>query len=96
MARVKGSGNSRFVGRVTFTSATKEMRRFDKLPPEVREALRSCRGDVSTEGLIEVCRKFPVAEVVVALRVEDLRSTEDFIVAEFGREAVAVLLGEEG
>ena len=71
MARITRSGNGSFVGKSITVSLTREMRAFDRLPPELREAFRQTASDISVSGLTEHIARDGTAKIADFIRKYD-------------------------
>ena len=93
MARITRSGNGSFVGKSITVSLTREMRAFDRLPPELREAFRQTASDISVSGLTEHIARDGTAKIADFIRNYDRLESFNFLRAEFGAESARLILG---
>lgn len=89
---IKASGNSRHVGRTVGIVVAEDMSRFDALPRQVREVCRNLMMDVCCVGLQKLCRDYGAELVAAEVSNCDRSAAEKFVAAEFGRDAVDVLI----
>lgn len=85
MKKIKASGNARWIGRTVRVDRAQDMRRYDRLPRDVRDALKDTAGDQACVGLSGILKKgIPPAVLAAHLMKEDHASHNALMFAEFG------------
>ena len=92
--RRKGSDNCSTYGRTMRINIPQDMRRFDKLPPPVRAAMRELPSDMAAKGLMKVLKHVGAEALAKHLLEEAQRERWEFYRQEFGPEGARQILGE--
>lgn len=88
------SGNARTYSKLIVIDVPQDMRRFDRLPPDVRRAVREASGSMAMKGLSGLVKEHGSAVVARALRAADRAEVRQFYEREFGPEGARQILGD--
>lgn len=92
--KVKSSnGNCRFIGPSVRVDVERDMRAFDKLPPELRAALRVAICDSIATGWTKAIKVLGATRCAEGLLKLDRDDSVEFVRNEFGDDAIPLLIG---